>query len=142
MIVRPAVVVGFAVGIALACVDDGRCGGGGTASVCPPPSSGFAVVEGTVVDSEGSPLSGKQVYVSCGSVVGAYDQRTNARGAFRIALTYGSLEGPPPLDGDGMFRLTCRVFAVGLTPTGTVTVPFAPTRDAVIPVSVVLQESR
>jgi len=127
-------------GIALACVDDGRCGVGGAASVCPPPSSGFAVVEGTVVNAEGSLLSGKQVYVSCGSVVGAYDQRTNARGEFRIVLTYGSPEGPPPRDGDGMFRLTCRVFAVGLTAVDTVVVPFAPTRDAVNPVAVALRE--
>ena len=136
-----SILIGLGAGIVLACADNGRCGASSVASVCPPPAVGFAVVEGTLLSATGSVMSGRQVYVSCGPVVGAYDQRTNTRGAFRIALSYGSLEGPPPLDADGMFRLSCRVFAVGLPANDIVTVPFAPKPEAVIPISVLLQES-
>jgi hypothetical protein len=117
--------------------DKNRCGAG--AAPCPPPTAGLAVVQGSVVNADGVPIAGRQVYVSCPGV-GGYDQRTKSDGTFRITLVYGSFEGPPALDADGMFRLTCSVVAMERLVRDTVTVPFAQTLDAVLPVTVTIRE--
>jgi len=116
---------------------DGQCGGG--SAPCPPPTAGLAIVQGQVLTARGVAIAGEQVYVSCPRV-GGYDQRTKPDGTFHITVVYGSFEGPPALDADGMFRLPCSVVAMSLKVRDTAVVPFAQTLDAVLPVTVTLRE--
>jgi hypothetical protein len=73
--------------------------------------------------------------------VGVSDQTTDAEGQFRIPLTYHSVSGLPPLDADGKFRMSCIVASVAVSASESVLVPFAPTRDAQIFVTVPLRQA-
>jgi len=128
----------------------GECGGaGGASDVCPPPLYGHAEVEGRALRSDGSPLAGKQVYVSCGDIVGASDDTTDHEGRFNVRLGYGvadTLLYPlPPRNPDGLFEVTCNA---SLRLPGDVVlrqdgfgVRFMPTREAVVPTVVELRQS-
>ena len=128
----------------------GECGGaGGVSDVCPPPQYGHAEVEGRALRGDGSPLAGKQVYVSCGDVVGALDDITDGEGRFDVRLGYGvadTLLYPfPPRNPDGSFEVIC---SASLRLPGDVVlrqdgfgVRFMPNREDVVPTTVELRET-
>lgn len=123
---------------AVACLPDSpRCGAG--SAPCLPPPSGFAIVQGSVINAQGQGISSRQVYVTC-PVAGAYDQHTKGDGTFRITLVYETYQSPPPLDPDGMFRLSCTAVVIQGVARDTFSVPFAPALEDVQPVTVTLRE--
>lgn len=131
------------------CNNYGSCGGAaGSSDVCPPPVYGYGAVEGRALQSDGSPLARKQVYVSCGPVAGALDDSTDSQGRYHVLFGYGvfdTLLYPfPPRNTDGSFELSCDA---SLRLPGDVVlrangfgVRFMPTRDAVVPTVVDLRE--
>jgi hypothetical protein len=97
----------------LASCDGGGCGGAaGASEVCPPPSYGYALVRGQALWSDGSPIAGKQAYVGCGDVVGAYDDTTDDQGRFEVRPIYAVADTMlypfPPRNTDGSFDLSCQ----------------------------------
>jgi hypothetical protein len=128
----------------------GECGGaGGVGDVCPPPLYGHAEVTGRALRSDWSPLAGKQVYVSCGDVIGGLDDITDAEGRFDVRLGYGVADTVlypfPPRNLDGSFEVSCNA---SLRLPGDVVlrqdafvVRFMPKREAVVPTVVELRES-
>jgi hypothetical protein len=133
----------------LASCESGECGGAaGSSSVCPPPSYGYAVVEGQALRSDGSPIAGKQAYVGCGDPVGAYDDRTDEQGHFEVRPIYGvydTLLHPfPPRHADGSFDLSCQanlqIAHDQILRKDPLVVRFAPTPEAVVPTTMELRE--
>ena len=131
------------------CGDPGDCGEtGGTATTCPPTASAFAQVNGRALRSDGSPIVGKQAYVSCGDAVGAYNDGTDAAGNFEVHLVYAVhdtvLDPYPPRAADGSFTLSCHALlelaSNNLLSVSPLVVPFAPTAVAVVPIMVELRE--
>ena len=133
----PLLITPFCLGVLACSPSDERCAPG---AICGPPISGYAVVDGTLLNATGSRVGFKQVYVNC-PIAGVYGDRTDQAGAFHVELAYASSRGAPPLEPDGMFRLVCRITTTGLTVNDTATVPFASTFAAVSPRVLTLREA-
>ena len=123
-------------GVVACTSSDERCAPG---AICGPPISGYAVVDGTLLNATGSGVGFKQVYINC-PIAGVYGDRTDNAGAFHVELAYASSRGAPPPESDGMFRLVCRIATTGLSVNDTATVPFAPTFAGVSPLVLTLRE--
>jgi hypothetical protein len=126
----------------------GSCGGGLAAGdLCPGPVYGYARVEVTVRQLDGTPASERQGFVSCGDVIGAYGGQTNAGGQFVVEPVYSNIDtiwSPhPPRAADGSFLVNCAVNAEvrrDVVARDSVVVPFAPTRPEIQLIAVELQE--
>ncbi len=126
----------------------GSCGGGLAAGdLCPGPVYGYARVEVTVRQLDGTPASGRQGFVSCGDVIGSYGDQTNAAGQFVVEPVYSNIDtiwSPhPPRAADGSFLVNCAVNAEvrrDLVARDSVVVPFAPTRPKITSVAIELHE--
>jgi hypothetical protein len=129
------------------------CGGGtcddgvAAADFCGPPHYGYARVEGSALSLDGSPISGRDAYVGCGDAVGAYSDRTDNEGGFRVNLIYAvfdTLRHPfPPREPDGGFILKCvasLALRSGAILVDSLSVHFAPSRTDVVPSNVELRE--
>ena len=133
----------------VSCWGGGDCGGiGGAGDMCPPPVSGYAQVNGRALRSDGSPIVGKQAYVGCGDVVGAYNDGTDPAGNFEVRLLYSvhdTLLYPyPPRAADGSFTISCQanlqLTSNNLLSVSPLLVRFAPTAAGVVPNVVELRE--
>ena len=131
------------------CAGGGDCGGmGGDGMFCPPPASGFAQINGRALRSDGSPVVGKQAYVSCGDVVGAYNDGTDAAGNFEVRPVYAVMDTLlypyPPRAADGSFTLSCRAHlqlaSDNLLVQDPLEVRFAPSAADIVPTVVELRE--
>jgi hypothetical protein len=139
------------VGLILQAGCGGSTCGAATASsdVCPPPRYGYAEVRGRALHQDGSPIVNKQAYVSCGPVVGAYDDITNEQGQFVAPLVYAVADTVlyrfPPRNTDGSFEVTCgvslRLADDNVLREDSLAVRFGPTPEAMVPTTVELQES-
>jgi hypothetical protein len=124
------------------------CGGGlAAADICPGPVYGYARVEVTVLRVDGTPAAGRQGFVSCGDVIGAYGAHTNADGRFVVEPVYSNTDtvfSPhPPRGADGGFLVSCAVNAEvrrDVVARDSVVVPFAPTRPGVTSIAIELRE--
>ena len=124
------------------------CGGSpAAADLCPGPVYGYARVEVTVRELDGTPAAGRQGFVSCGDVIGAYGEQTNADGRFVVEPVYSNVDTVflphPPRGADGSFLASCAVNAEvrrDVVARDSVVVPFAPTRPGVTPVVIELRE--
>ena len=133
----------------IASCERGSCGGSaGSSDVCPPPTYGYAAVQGQALRSDGSPIADKQLYVGCGDVIGAYDDWTDDEGHFEVRPVYAvddTLLYPfPPRHADGSFDVSCqanlRVAHDLVIRKDPLVVRFAPTREAVVPTATELRE--
>lgn len=144
---------GLAALVALIAGSISACGGGNCGSdlasgdVCPGPVYGYARVEVTVQQLDGTPASGRQGFVSCGDIIGAYGARTNADGQFVVEPVYTNgdtvLSPHPPRAGDGSFLVNCAVNAEvrrDVVARDSVIVPFAPTQPEIETIVVELHE--
>ena len=131
------------------CDEGGGCGGSvGSSDVCPPPISGYALVQGQALRNDGSPIADKQAYVGCGDAVGAYDDRTDHQGHFEMRPVYAvddTLLYPfPPRHADGSFDVSCQAHLQVahdlVIRKDSLMVRFAPTREAVVPTTTELRE--
>jgi hypothetical protein len=131
--------------------EGGGCGGAaGAADVCPPPVYGYAVVQGHAFLGDGKPIVGKQAYVGCGDVVGAYDDITDSRGYFDVRPVYAVddtvLYPFPPRHPDGSFDLRCQanlqLDSDRVLRKDPLLVRFAPTRETVVPTMTELREGQ
>lgn len=134
----------------LASCDDGGCGGAaGADDVCPAPASGYALVRGQALWSDGSPIPGKQAYVGCGDVVGSYNDKTDDQGRFEMRPVYAVddtvLYPFPPRNVDGSFDLSCQanmqVTHDLILRQDPLLVRFAPTLETVVPTTTELRQS-
>ncbi len=124
------------------------CPSNGDNDICADAPYGFARVTGQAQDANGDPISGKRASVACGTVVGVYDEVTDAAGRFDIVPVYGSLPDSnlvplPPRAPDGSFLVACDV-GVHISQNEVlerlgVAVRFFPTRQAVIATEVSLE---
>ena len=130
----------------------GACGGsgcgGGAADICPPPTYGYARVEGTVLRNDGTPAAGRQAFVSCGDLIGGYGDHTDNAGRFAVNAVYGNedtlFHPHPPRDANGSFLVDCSISAEVRRDTvlrDAVVVPFAQSRRDIVPVIVELREA-
>ena len=143
--------VSVVAGALIACDGPAGCGdsGGASGDLCAPDPIGFGAVEGRVLDRDGVGLGGEQAYVSCGPIVGGYDDLTDDSGRFRVVLVYAPFDTitypVPRRVSDGRIVFTCEG-AVRLKRSNTFVlsdpfeVAFAPTEAGVSPAAVVLRE--
>lgn len=117
------------------------------ADVCPGPTYGYARVEGTLHQFDGTPAVNRQVFVSCGDAIGAYSDHTDGAGRFAVQPVYGSVDTilfpHPPRDAAGNFLVTCAVggeVRYDVFVRDSAVVPFAPTRAGMTTVHVSLAE--
>jgi hypothetical protein len=98
----------------LARCNTGACDSASSASDgCGPPVYGYAGVQGDAADAAGAPIPGKDAWVACGDVVGAYSDQTDTQGRFQVGLVYAVFDTMlypfPPRDPDGSFQVDCSV---------------------------------
>jgi hypothetical protein len=131
-----------------ACGGDGCDAGPAAGDVCPGPTYGYARVEGTLHQLDGTPAVNRQVFVSCGDVIGGYGDHTDGAGRFSVQPVYSNADTilfpHPPRDVAGNFLVHCGVggeLRYNVFVRDSALVPFAPTRAAVSAVQVSLVES-
>jgi hypothetical protein len=105
-------------------------------------------VEGTVLRLDGTAAAGRQAFVSCGDLIGAYSEHTDDAGRFAVEAVYTNADTlfrpHPPRDPGGRFLVNCDVTAEvrrDVVVRDSVVVPFAQTRQEVAPVLVELRET-
>lgn len=137
-----------------ACGGPSGCEGGGPASPCPPPSDGFALVEGVVMRADGTPVRGVEVDVICpvdptasSSPYGVRlgDSRNSDRaGRYRVWLTLDTVGGRwVDWSSAGTYVTDCDVYASnGKSAPDTAAVTFYRRREDVVatPVDVRMPE--
>jgi hypothetical protein len=144
---------GLATLLALLTGSINACGGGtcgdalGAGDICPGPVYGYARVEVTVRQLDGTSAAGRQGFVSCGDVIGSYGDLTNAAGRFVVEPVYANFDtlfSPhPPRADDGGFLVNCGVYAEvrrDVFAQDSVAVPFAPTRVEIRSIAIELRE--
>jgi hypothetical protein len=122
------------------CGETGDCGSGGATAPCPEPIYGWARVNGSALNEDGTPMAGERVLFFCPAGVGANDGLTDAAGRFSVFLTYAvadTLQQPfPPRQPDGSFSLECeaRLMRAGteVATWGSFQIPFGPTEAELV----------
>jgi hypothetical protein len=105
-------------------------------------------VDGTLHQLDGTPAVNRQVFVSCGDVIGGYGDHTDGAGRFSVQPVYSNADTilfpHPPRDAAGNFLVRCGVggeLRYNVFVRDSAVVPFAPTRAGVTAVQVSLVES-